>query len=83
LLKETEEELVRSVQAVNIAAFERLVRLLEGDVAGQVLVDTSGGRIEVEITTTTGCINGNIELDTAGGDITLRVPSILRVLVTS
>lgn len=29
LLKETEEELVRSAQAGNIAAFERLVRLLE------------------------------------------------------
>lgn len=30
LLKETEEELVKSAQAGNIAAFERLVRLLEG-----------------------------------------------------
>ncbi len=30
LLKETEEALVRSAQAGNIAAFERLVRLLEG-----------------------------------------------------
>ena len=29
MLKETEEELVRSVQSGNIAAFERLVRLLE------------------------------------------------------
>jgi len=29
LLKETEEELVRSAQTGNIAAFERLVRLLE------------------------------------------------------
>jgi len=29
-LKETEEELVRSAQSGNIAAFERLVRLLEG-----------------------------------------------------
>lgn len=29
MLKETEEELVRSAQAGNIAAFERLVRLLE------------------------------------------------------
>ena len=30
MLKETEEELVRAAQAGNIAAFERLVRLLEG-----------------------------------------------------
>jgi len=30
LLKETEEELVKSAQSGNIAAFERLVRLLEG-----------------------------------------------------
>lgn len=30
MLKETEEELVRSAQTGNIAAFERLVRLLEG-----------------------------------------------------
>ena len=30
LLKETEEELVRAAQTGNIAAFERLVRLLEG-----------------------------------------------------
>lgn len=30
MLKETEEELVKSAQSGNIAAFERLVRLLEG-----------------------------------------------------
>ena len=30
MLKETEEELVRAAQAGNIAAFERLVRVLEG-----------------------------------------------------
>lgn len=29
----------------------------------------------MDITTTTGRVNGNIDLDTSGGDITLRVPS--------
>jgi hypothetical protein len=40
-----------------------------------VHADTSGCRTEVEITTTTGRVNGNIDLDTVGGDIALRVPS--------
>ena len=42
---------------------------------GPIEADTSGCRTEVEITTTTGRVNGNIDLNTVGGDIALRVLS--------